>query len=165
MQSRCVNNLSWVKISLRNQTLDNILTQHPSLQEAEVLICITEDKQHKVPQASLEISNSSKVHVRRTRGRGSEASGSKMISITSMVTSQQVGTSTFFYIAPEEYPKQATLRIQSNLPRRPWTSEHPSSVQLNKNKTENCLCITKIHQRSRACKQKLIVLFPVYGWP
>jgi hypothetical protein len=37
------------------------------------------------------------------------------------VLSQQVGTGTFFYIAPEKYPRQVTLRIRSNLPKRPWT--------------------------------------------
>uniref|UniRef100_U9SU63 Uncharacterized protein n=1 Tax=Rhizophagus irregularis (strain DAOM 181602 / DAOM 197198 / MUCL 43194) TaxID=747089 RepID=U9SU63_RHIID len=56
-----------------------------SRDEAEDLICITEDKQHKVPVGF--------------------AQNIKQLESTS----------------PEKYPRQVTLRIRSNLPKRPWT--------------------------------------------
>ena len=49
--------------------------------------------------------------MRQTRGR---ESGAMMISNISMVSSQQVRIGIF-------YPRQVTLHIRSNLPRRPWT--------------------------------------------
>ncbi|CAB4405748.1 unnamed protein product [Rhizophagus irregularis] len=81
--------------------------------EAEDLICITEDKQHKISVGfaqNIKQLKSAYETNRRKKKRGEN---------DFMVSSQQVEISSSFYIALEKYPRRVTLHIRSNLPRRP----------------------------------------------
>jgi len=76
-----------------------------AIKEAEDLICITEDKQHKVSIGFAQNIKQLESAYETNKKKRTESGLMMMISTTSMVLSQRVRTGTSFYIAPENYPR------------------------------------------------------------